>query len=1186
MNKLNDRILNHHVLRKLIEMNLASQSEVRRLIMEEVLNEDPAKIATKALRGLIAQAIRHGDPKKTIVDKRYHQYMPKHIERIKILGGIKSLKNAGFNEDEIKLLSKLIAVYEEWAKTQPTKEPVDANTWDPNKKENAALFKAFKAYAEGFYYAIDPEGRKTSRKQNLAAQSRMVRNLRKTLKAVLKAEAEEAGDKQMAGFAAPDPDPMNEQEGEEPRKLSINNLKASLNMFQSLLSKLDDYLIRWLNAAKKNLKIQREHKRSLIKLIERVQAFAKKIYDFGMDIIKVPAPPQASPQITRNPNLREYVELNQDTIMDATKQVQKVHEKVKDAFLTVILPATKDRNRPYDAVKRACVEVDKELITILKYFAELTKFGEKSGDDVTFDKIQARYKKAFKNLNIPFAIVKRMDDEFIVGKSDPGTIEQTMLEIKDFSVELENIFGVDGIPEESPEPDRPETDEQPPEEREFGPGDWLGSPDSDNDGLTDEEEEEVNLDPENPDTDGDGEGDAAAPQARKLPINNFTQLSRRLIPLFKRPNIAKAITNLGFGAPRPGGNTKLDNLSKFLAYYLVYKQEKTPKKVQEIIVQQAPIALGMSKAMANQFMVWLGSNDKEIFRWFKGSFTSSGNVRKYGVFFNALRDDEMFNNFDISGLSLSTIKQQVSKAKDSAPGGDGEAGKPGEGGKPPEGEVERDNEIKAEIDKIAAATSLEEFGALYEPFREKYAPDRLTWSQVEEWFPVLNAAPEDIAKKISAAGTNHVSHRQKLSDLIKADRAKGPDPADAEKAKVPAQSDPAQAPVQPEPEEAPVQPEQSAEYLVSDQGRNEEGFKLLQQSYKSNNSQKPNANFEKDLAVFVKFIAKYGMSPNMIKENSALKKLADRSSFIGDRTAKVMGAYKSALSPEDKKSVDRMIGALKGANQSKMLNSILRNLKKGVSPAKPKQDQSKEQAKAIRTAAKKVVTRGQAEAPHASLSSEDFLNAAAKETMKEPEVKQLAPKPEEVEEEVMDVILDEFEDTLSPEEKADIEQKMQDPNFSVEDDDETEKEKIEKIPSELLDQGRAHIKKIFPEMAGPVGTSPWAAEPWDQARLSKKHLYEPLAKLWAILKMKNVIKEDLDSALKDVIGTLDTEEVKSYFNDREIENLKKVLTIKNGKYKEAFIRSLKYSEPKYKPISKTDLNTRLPPPKFNEANNG
>jgi hypothetical protein len=119
-----------------------------------------------------------------------------------------------------------------------------------------------------------------------------------------------------------------------------------------------------------------------------------------------------------------------------------------------------------------------------------------------------------------------------------------------------------------------------------------------------------------------------------------------------------------------------------------------------------------------------------------------------------------------------------------------------------------------------------------------------------------------------------------------------------------------------------------------------------------------------------------------------------------------------------------------------------------------------------------------------------------------------------------------------------------------------------KIPQNLLDQGRKHIEKIFPEGSGFAG-------------LSKKQLYEPLIKLWAILKMKNIIKEDLDSALKDVIRTLDTEDVKSYFNDKEIESLKKVLTMNRGKYKLEFVRSLKYSGDKSKSISKKDLEDKI-----------
>ena len=61
MNKFSDLILNHRILQKLVEMNLVTQSEVRRLIIEELtpdeiasINNAPdAKAAKKALRKLV-----------------------------------------------------------------------------------------------------------------------------------------------------------------------------------------------------------------------------------------------------------------------------------------------------------------------------------------------------------------------------------------------------------------------------------------------------------------------------------------------------------------------------------------------------------------------------------------------------------------------------------------------------------------------------------------------------------------------------------------------------------------------------------------------------------------------------------------------------------------------------------------------------------------------------------------------------------------------------------------------------------------------------------------------------------------------------------------------------------------------------------------------------------------------------
>ena len=1038
MNNFNDRILNHRVLQKLVEMRLVSQSEIRRLITEEIVSEATVEQVLKR--------VQTAQNAKQLIDiiTTLQGNLDKAEEYVDLIQS---------NPNELDTAKKLV-IDDLKGLAQGDDTPSKPKIWDPTGEEAKVLFDAFKAYSKNFYYST-PKGDEVEKraKQSLQKQSGLVKQLRKALRAVLAKEGEEAGDKEL-GFEGPED--IQEEEGEqEEKKLNINNLKAAVDTYQFLLGKLDDFLIDWVKSAQDGLKVQRENKAKLIKHIERVQDFSRKIYKFGMKLVKVEKPQSPDSEATQT-DLREFVDLNQDTIIQATKEVQSVHEKVKRAFLTIIAPATKNANRPYEEVKRACVEIDKALAGITKYFVQLTKFSEKSVDDASFDKISGRFRKAFKNLNVPFSIVKRMDDEFIVGKSDPGTIEQTMIEIKDFSVELQKIFGVDGIPEETPEPERGEASDQddfdlPPPEK-----------DSDEDGLTDKEEEEVDLDPKNPDSDGDGEGDAAEPQAKKLPISSFSQLSRRLIPLFKRPRIASAIKLLGFGTPRPGGNKNLNNLSKFLAYYLVYKQEKTPKKVQEVTVQQAPVALGMSKAMANQFMVWLVSNDNEIFKWFKDSFTSSGNVRKYGAFFNALRADEMFTNFDISGLSLSTIKQQVSKAKeDTPPEAEPKAGAGGAGGTQSQLSPQ---DLESTVQDIANAESISAFGDLYEEFQKNHAPARegkMRWTDVLKLI-LQKADPKEIVMNITSGGAQNKSHRMTLFRLINVERLAKAETLDEygeiykkflevsgdknlapwedimkrinnpknksdtiaayifaqpgqslhrerlkelvdEYRRKKADGDTGQAAQSGETEAGSA----TAEYSVSDRGRREEGFKMLQQSYKSNNSQKPNANFEKDLAVFVKFIAKYGMSPQMIRENRALQNLVGNSSFINaERAAKVMGAYKTALSPEEKISVNRIIGALKGDDQSKMLNSILRNIKKGGSPAKPKQDQSKEQAKAIRQAAKRVVAQGKKEAPQVSPSDEKFIDAAAKEVMKQPEIKQMAdpPEPEELEQEIQAVV--------------------------------------------------------------------------------------------------------------------------------------------------------------------------------------
>ena len=90
-------------------------------------------------------------------------------------------------------------------------------------------------------------------------------------------------------------------------------------------------------------------------------------------------------------------------------------------------------------------------------------------------------------------------------------------------------------------------------------------------------------------------------------------------------------------------------------------------------------------------------------------------------------------------------------------------------------------------------------------------------------------------------------------------------------------------------------------------------------------------NFEEDLGIFVNFIAKYGMSDKVVKEDlGSLKKIADSSSFLFKRADKIVGAYKS-LDRTKKSSVDRVISAIRAGSNTKgvvkkKLNAILRNI--------------------------------------------------------------------------------------------------------------------------------------------------------------------------------------------------------------------------------------------------------------------
>lgn len=677
MNELNDRILNHRVLRKLIEMNLASQSEVHRLIMEEMVEEAQSNELKSALAGVrrdkknpenfMKKYVKDG---KTVYpyaklgklsaeeQKKYKAAVDGYVTAFKAQANPDpKTKQAGEDQED-----KVDAAIDQETGT-PTDNGVGApdkpEVWDPEAEDSKELLDAFKKYAKSFYYVVDKEGEfrfapsgKRAR-QTMKAQSRMVRELRAALRNVLKKEAAEAGEEE--GFAGGDEELQEQEEGQKP--ISIKNFKSLLETYQFLLGKLDDLLLKWVRSAEKGLTIQRDYKRDLVKLIERVQELAKKIYGLGMKMVKVEGP---SPQ--NEGLLREYVQLTQDNIVDVTKEVEEVHKKVVDVFTRIIGPASKPgANMPYREVRDECVEVDKALANITKYFAELSRFGEKSAKDVTFDKIKDRYREAVKQLNIPFAIVKRMD-EITPGGAGSQTIEQTMIEIKDFSVELEKIFGVDGIAEETPEPPRPDPstigpgqapDQAPPEITR-----GLAQ-DTDNDGVSDADERQQGTDSNNSDTDGDGindgdDTDADGDGQVDTEINSIRMLRRKLRSLvFNKPEIRTLIDQAGLG------QRDRNKLSRFLAYFLVFKKEQG---LREAIYSEAAQFLGIPKGLAGTFFRTLRNKDPDNAQWFQDTYNNREKQRSFVKLLKTLGGDEIFNKFDASKLSWSAVESQSDQA--------------------------------------------------------------------------------------------------------------------------------------------------------------------------------------------------------------------------------------------------------------------------------------------------------------------------------------------------------------------------------------------------------------------------------------------------------------------------------------------------------------------------------------------
>lgn len=145
------------------------------------------------------------------------------------------------------------------------------------------------------------------------------------------------------------------------------------------------------------------------------------------------------------------------------------------------------------------------------------------------------------------------------------------------------------------------------------------------------------------------------------------------------------------------------------------------------------------------------------------------------------------------------------------------------------------------------------------------------------------------------------------------------------------------------PKDASSQLKQKAEeihrkFALKQGAKDTEGYKLLKLSY---DSLKSSQNFEKDLAAFVDFFGKYGMSDKVVKETvKDVIKVAKMSSYTHVRADNIRGAYKN-LRGAEKASVDRIASAIrKGKENSriKKLNSILRNITKSSKEA-PKEEE-------------------------------------------------------------------------------------------------------------------------------------------------------------------------------------------------------------------------------------------------------
>jgi len=680
MKQINKQILNHPILRKLIEVGFTSQSEVRRLIVEEMVEEAKyGKTGTKgynALKGVYKDN-RYLSPEKfmnkyvkggktvypykfldqlsTEEQTKYKLAVDEYIkaQRAKASPDPETKSKGEDHEDKVDaavediVAPETASTPEEEAEaeveTTSTSEPAtDPDKFDVDPEDYEKLVSAFQAYSDTFY-GTDPK-----RPQRMRIQAQLIKNLRDIL---LKITAEEAGE---AGFTQ---SVLTEEDA--PQTISLKGLKEDFNTIRALGQKALKLVNSWVEVAR----YQEDGSGAGSVLVpgrkKKVDDIIKRLQDAIVETHKTAAKLVSrlgASRLTEAPlgfkTQEEYAE--------ARREVEETYNIIKDFLANVLVlvnPKNRETNPDTKDVLPRLKDVLGRLDKIKNYFFSISKYGKESKEEYDSPtKALDAYEKAFKAIDIPLFRVTKLED--VIGTDEGGatTLNDALSELRDFSIEIANVFGIKGL-----EPSEPPVEVPVASEEEASPED------ADGDGLPDDEEDldgDGNVDPgetdpEDTDTDNDGISDFdESPEAKP---NSVPALRRalRVGVLGREGQIRSFINEIGLTA-----SEQIDQFPKFLAYYLMYRGALT---VAENSRRAAISLLGIPKKDARAFLSKLKRLDKRVYEWFTTSFRSEGNASIYKKLFKALGGNEFFNKIDTSELSWGKVKRSETPPTEASP---------------------------------------------------------------------------------------------------------------------------------------------------------------------------------------------------------------------------------------------------------------------------------------------------------------------------------------------------------------------------------------------------------------------------------------------------------------------------------------------------------------------------------------